>query len=105
MIFSEPSVLCGALVLKLNEQYEKAGMAVADARGAIELAREEGLQEARQKGKNRRGSTLLLLMLEEKFGPVSEENREKVLNADLSTQEKWSLRLLKSDTLDGVFGV
>jgi predicted transposase/invertase (TIGR01784 family) len=33
------------------EMYDKAGLAIADARGALELAREEALREGREKGR------------------------------------------------------
>ena len=85
------------------EQYEKAGMAVADVRGAIELARDEGIQEGRQEGIQEGGATLLLLLLEGKFGQISEMVRNRVLSADQVILQKWSLRVLKSGTLDDVF--
>ena len=99
------------------ELYEKSGMAVADTRGAIELAREEGKEEGRQEGKEegrqegkeegrQEGrTTFLLLMLEAKFGEITKLVRDKVLSADRATLEKWSLQILKSDTLDSVFSV
>ena len=99
------------------EYYDKACMAIADARGAIELALEEGEQKGIQKGiqKGRKegeqigeqkgGAFFLLLMLEEKFGSVSNSIRDRVLGADQKTLKEWSFRLLKSDTLDGVFCV
>ena len=82
------------------EYYDKASMAIADARGAIELALEEGEQKGEQKG----GATLLLLMLEEKFGNLSDQIRDKTLNADRATVEKWSLRILDAQSLKDVFG-
>jgi len=110
-----------ARVANMNQEefelYEKAGMAVADTRGAIELAREEGKEEGRQEGKEegrqegkeegrQEGrTTFLLLMLEAKFGEITKLVRDKVLSADRATLEKWSLQILKSDTLDSVFSV
>lgn len=67
----------------------------------IETWKNQKQQEWRQEG----GSTLLLLMLEEKFGKISGSVRNKVLSTDRATLEKWSLRVLKSDTLDDVFDV
>ena len=57
--------------------------------------------EGQKKGR----ATLFLLQAEEKFGHISDTDRKKVFNADWATLEKWSLRLLKFDTLDDVFGV
>lgn len=59
----------------------------------VEFSRQEG------------GASLLLLMLEDKFGEISASIRNKVLSSDRATLETWSLRVLKSDTLDGVFGL
>ena len=91
------------------EYYDKASMAIADARGAIELALEEGeqkgIQKGRQEGRQEGFATLFLLQAEEKYGQISDTDRNKVLAADRATLEKWSLRLLKSDTLDDVFSV
>ena len=91
------------------EYYDKAGMAIEDTRGAIELAEEEGMERGvhigEQRGEQKGIATIVLLLLEEKFGPLSELTREKVLGADRAVVEHWSLRILKSDTLEGVFGV
>ena len=59
------------------------------------------LQAGEQKG----GTSLLLLQLEEKFGGTSASIRNKVLSADRATLEKWSLRFVRANTLDDVFGV
>ncbi len=77
------------------EYYDKAGMAMTDAKGALELALEEGRQEERV--------TFFLFMLEEQFGSVSGSIGDRVRSADQETLRKWSRRLLKSDTLDDVF--
>jgi hypothetical protein len=44
-----------------------------------------------------------MLQLRDKFGALPDGNKEKVMMADLSTLEKWSLRLMKAETLNAVF--
>ena len=67
----------------------------------ISSAERFGEERGRQEG----GASLFLLQLEEKFNEVSDSIRNKVLNADRATLEKWSRRILRADTLDGVFSV
>ena len=109
------------------EYYYKAGIAIADARGAIELALEEGEQigvikgeqigiikgeqlgiiKGEQigiiKGEQRRAATTLLRQLEHKFGSLSEHEKEKIMQADLSTLEIGSLRILDAKSMDDLF--
>ena len=88
------------------ELYEKAGMAITDARGAIELARDEGRQEGhqkgRQEGRQENAVKTLLSQLEHRFGKISNKYRKKISNADLSTLGKWSLRILNAKSLKEV---
>ena len=65
----------------------------------------KGLEKGRQEGRQEGIASLFLLQAEEKYGQISDTDRKKVLSADQATLEKWSLRLLKFDTLDDVFGV
>lgn len=65
----------------------------------------ETVQEWTQEWEQSGISSILLLQLEEKFGKVSDSIRNKVLKADRADLEKWSLRFVKSDTLDSVFSV
>ena len=100
-----------ALVANMNpeefELYEKAGMAIADTRGAIDLAREEGERIGEQRGvrKGRRGEAadMLLRQLTHKFGEPANEYKEKIANVDLHSLEKWSLRVLDAKSLGEVF--
>jgi hypothetical protein len=62
-------------------------------------------QEGRQEGRQEEGASILLLQLEEKFDVLSEQIKEKILNADRSTLEKWSVRFVKAKTLDDIFGL
>ena len=83
------------------EYYDKACMAITDARGAIELALEEG----EKKGEHKGSTSVLLLQIQQKFGTLTDTVRDKVLAADRATLEKWTLRILTSETLDELFWV
>ncbi|MBF0180933.1 MAG: DUF2887 domain-containing protein [Magnetococcales bacterium] len=50
------------------------------------------------------GSSLFLFLLEDKFGKLPEALREKVFFADRSSVERWGHRLLRTDSLEEVFG-
>ncbi len=60
------------------EYYDKAGMAIADARGAIELARDEGKEDGLreghrqgfEKGRQQGEAALLSRLLQQRFGPL-----------------------------------
>ena len=85
------------------ELYENAGVAIADAQGALEVAKQEGHEIGHQEGHQEGGASLLLLFLTDKFDNLPDEIREKVLKANRADLEKWTLRVLKATTLDSVF--
>ncbi|MEO5340578.1 MAG: Rpn family recombination-promoting nuclease/putative transposase [Magnetococcus sp. MYC-9] len=89
------------------EMYENVGIAIADARGALELARQEALLEGRQEGEQigeQRGEAKMLTrQLRRCFGDLPVWANEKIAQADLSSLEAWSLRILGATTLEGVF--
>ncbi len=84
------------------EYYDKAGMAIADARGAIELALDEGEQIGIVKGEHKHAIATLLRLLEYKFGDLLEHHKETINAATLPTLEMWSLRLLDAQSIDDV---
>ena len=59
---------------------------------------EQGLQQGLQQGE----ATILLRLLERKFGPPSELIRERITQADAETLLEWSDRLLVAHSLDEV---
>ncbi|MBF0177718.1 MAG: DUF4351 domain-containing protein [Magnetococcales bacterium] len=65
--------------------------------------RQEGRQEGHQEGRQEEAATLFLLLLEGKFGELSSSIREKVFATERSLLEKWSLRLLKANSLEEIF--
>ena len=100
------------------EMYDKAGIAIADARGAVELAREEALLEGRQEGEQigeQRGrqegrqegeqigeAKILTRQLQRRFGNLPVWASNKIAKADLSTLEEWSIRILDATTIESV---
>ncbi len=92
------------------ELYESAGIAIADARGALELARQEALQEGRQEGiaigeqqgERKREAAVLTRQLQRRFGVLPSWASERIAQADLATLERWSLRILETTTLGDV---
>ena len=74
------------------------------AQDIIANGKPEWLRQGERKGHQEGVSTVLLLQLESKFGVISESIRNKVLAADRASLEQWSIRILKANTLDAVFG-
>ena len=91
------------------EYYDKACMAIADARGAIELARDEGKEEGEhigeQRGERKKAIETLQRLLMKKLDlptlpPVVEE---KLSDASLEEIEIWTYRVLDATSLEAVF--
>lgn len=82
------------------EYYEKAGIAITDAQGAVQLAREEG----RQEGRRAEAVAVLRRLLSRRFGVLPEGVSDKVAQADLPTLETWTDRVLDALSLNDVFG-
>ncbi|MBF0131241.1 MAG: Rpn family recombination-promoting nuclease/putative transposase [Magnetococcales bacterium] len=80
--------------------YDKAGMAITDARGAIELALEEGEEKGRREGE----VAILRRLLQKKFGsPLTAEVESKLAAATLGEIETWTDRILDAHSWDDVF--
>ncbi|MEO5372590.1 MAG: DUF4351 domain-containing protein, partial [Magnetococcus sp. DMHC-1] len=62
-----------------------------------------GKEEGILKGRQEEAATLFLLLLEGKFGELSSSIRERVSATERPTLEKWSLRLLKANSLEEIF--
>ncbi|MBF0585165.1 MAG: Rpn family recombination-promoting nuclease/putative transposase [Magnetococcales bacterium] len=96
--------------------YDKAGIAITDARGAVELARTEALQAGKeegiqigeqrgiqigeQKGRQEGEASMLIRQIQHRFGTLPIWAREKISGADLSTLEAWSLEMLDATTIE-----
>ncbi|MBF0190731.1 MAG: Rpn family recombination-promoting nuclease/putative transposase [Magnetococcales bacterium] len=87
--------------------YDKAGIAIADARGRIELAREEGREEGiqigAQRGERIGEAKILIRQLQHRFGTLPAWAHERISTADLDSLEGWSLRFMDAKSLDEVF--
>ncbi|MBF0610693.1 MAG: Rpn family recombination-promoting nuclease/putative transposase [Magnetococcales bacterium] len=81
------------------ELYDKAGIAIADARGRLDLAREEG----EQKGRLAQRKESILEQMEERFGSLPEWARNKVFHADLDTLKSLNKKIIHADKLDDLF--
>ncbi len=89
------------------ELYDKAGIAIADARGRVDLAREEGEQigelRGEQRGRREEGALTLTRQLQRRFGTVPDWAYEKIAKADLSSLGDWSLRIFDAQSLNDSF--
>ncbi len=59
-------------------------------------------EKAEQRGQQKGEATLLLRLLERRFGALPDLARVRVLAADTDTLEEWGLRVLEAATLDEV---
>jgi len=64
---------------------------------------QKGRQEGRQEGLQQGEAGLLLRQLEWRFGAVSETISTRVKQADSSTLELWSKRILTAQTIEEIF--
>ena len=62
----------------------------------IEQGKQLGLERGRQEGQ----ATLLLRLIERKFGPPSEAVLERIASADQDMLLRWSDRILTAESLD-----
>lgn len=62
--------------------------------------KQEGLEEGQKKGE----VTMLIRLLELRFGPLDEAARAKLDSADAETLPRWGERVLTAPTLAEVFG-
>jgi hypothetical protein len=91
-----------AIIEHTREDVKETAMSTADhleARG-WKKGREAGREEGREEGR----ASLLLRMLEHRFGRLSEQVREKVLEASPRRVDAWALRLLSASSLAEVLG-
>jgi len=63
---------------------------------------EQGVQQGMQQGVQQGGAAMLLRQIERRFGPPSDQVRERVSQADPNTLLEWSDRILDANSLDVV---
>ena len=64
-----------------------------------EEGREEGLEEGRETGRVEGEAAVLLRLIQLKFGPLADTQRQRIAMADADTLLRWSERLLTASTL------
>ncbi|MBF0625679.1 MAG: hypothetical protein HQL82_12825, partial [Magnetococcales bacterium] len=105
------------------ELYEKAGMALTDARGALQEAREEGekaglekgrqqgeqvgLEKGLQMGEHKTAIATLRRLLQRKFGLNQQPAwlDQRLAGASLEQIETWTDRILEAGALEDVFAI
>ena len=85
------------------EAYERAKMAEQDARGALSLARQEAKAEGKAEGRIEGQRQLLGHLLQAKFGALPGNVVAKLQAASEAQLQSWTERVLRTDSLDGVF--
>ncbi|MBK1633606.1 hypothetical protein CKO31_23245 [Thiohalocapsa halophila] len=63
------------------------------------IGRRIGWEEGKQEGE----AALLVMLLSQRFGPLSEDTRARLEQADAAQLERWARRLLDAATLAEVF--
>ncbi|NOX56915.1 MAG: transposase, partial [Planctomycetes bacterium] len=61
--------------------------------------REEGLRKGREEGQ----AELLMRQIESKFGPLSDEVRQRIATADSDRRLLWAERVLTAERLEDIF--
>jgi len=62
------------------------------------LGAEKGRQEGRQQGRQEEAAKLFLLLLDSKFGVVSQELQAKIRQSSPEDIEKWTKQIFKAET-------
>nr|WP_274601280.1 DUF4351 domain-containing protein [Halorhodospira halophila] len=70
--------------------------------GIVSLSRQEGRQERRQEGRLEGEAKMLARMLERRFGPLNNQQLERIRSADEDTLWAWSDRVFQADSADEV---
>jgi hypothetical protein len=87
-----------ATMVSFQTRFEQIG----EQRG-IQIGEQRGIQIGEQRGEQRGKANLLLDLLETRFGPVPEEFRARIGQADAALLSHWSRRLLTADSIEAVF--
>jgi predicted transposase YdaD len=69
----------------------------------LRRGRKEGLQEGRKEGRQEGEATVLLRLIELKFGSPDAASRNRVESADAETLLRWSERILTAGSLEELF--
>jgi predicted transposase YdaD len=100
-----PEALQTQLMSDIEELERKHQMPYISSfeRRGLERGRQEGRQEGRQVGLQEGRSSLLAMLLEERFGPLPPELAARLANASPSQLQAWGKAILDAPTLEAVF--
>ena len=93
-------------VAEWTEEWKRQGLQEGRREGRQEgrqEGRREGRQEGRQEGRREGGASLLLRLLERKFGTLAPPVRERVESADARQVLDWGERVLTAKSVEEVF--
>ena len=91
-------ILAGLRQLGTTVKEEVKNMAIT-----VNVMENEFLRDLFMEGEQKGGSTMLLRLLQHRFGNLPSWAGERIANADLPTLEAWSLRFMDAKSLDDVF--
>jgi hypothetical protein len=83
------------MLATIVEDWKKDWLAEGEARG-----RAEGEARGRAEGEARGQAKMLLTLMERRFGPLSEDQRTRILSADGATVTAWANRLFDANSVD-----
>ncbi|MEO5334246.1 MAG: Rpn family recombination-promoting nuclease/putative transposase [Magnetococcus sp. YQC-5] len=66
------------------------------------MVRQDGILIGEKKGRREEGASMLTRQLQRRFGDLPSWATQKIADAELSTLEEWSLRILDATTLESV---
>jgi len=70
----------------------------------LKMSDEEGfLEECERLGFEKGTADSLIQVLELRFGPLANQFRDRILNADVPSMQAWLTRAIKESNLDAVF--
>jgi len=83
------------------DRYIEQGVQQGKQQG-VQEGMQEGMQQGMQQGVQQGRADMLLRQIERRFGPPSDQVRERVTQADPNTLLEWSDRILDANSLDDV---
>ncbi|MBK1633601.1 hypothetical protein CKO31_23220 [Thiohalocapsa halophila] len=93
-LWQDIQALEGAQAMRYITSVERIGRRIGWKDGQL-----AGKQEGKQEGQ----AALLVMLLSQRFGPLSEDTRARLEQADAAQLERWAKRLLDAATLAEVF--
>ncbi|MBK1633604.1 cytosolic protein [Thiohalocapsa halophila] len=101
-LWQDIQALEGAQAMRYITSVERIGRRIGWKDGQL-AGKQEGKQEGKREGKQEGQAALLVMLLSQRFGPLSEDTRARLEQADAAQLERWAKRLLDAATLAEVF--